>query len=86
MTISTQDQAGAQDFYRARLENGELIMEPFCACGKALNEDYFCDRCQRKCRCEQVFCRDQETLDKVTHYILKSSQFSGFKASLDPEA
>jgi len=86
MNSDGKDQADQQDCYRARLDDGELIMEPFCACGQALNEDYFCDRCQRKCRCEHVICRDQATLEKVRQFILKASQFSGFSASLGPEA
>jgi hypothetical protein len=80
--MKDQDQALDQDFYRAHMENGELAMEPFCACGNALNEDYFCTLCQRKCRCELVLCQDQATLDHVRQYIQKASQFSGFSARL----
>jgi hypothetical protein len=82
MAMETRAQTVDQDFYRAHLENGQLAMAPFCACGNALNEDYFCERCQRKCRCELVICEDQATLDRVREYILKASQFSGFKARL----
>jgi len=81
-TMKTDANAVDQDFYRAHLENGQLAMAPFCACGNGLNEDYFCDRCQRKCRCDLVICEDQATLDRVREYILKASQFSGFKARL----
>lgn len=82
MNRETEAQAVEQDCYRAHLENGQLAMAPFCACGNALNEDYFCERCQRKCRCELVICADQATLERVRAYIRKASQFSGFKARL----
>ncbi|MDD2605416.1 MAG: hypothetical protein RBR20_09645 [Desulfobacterales bacterium] len=80
--MENQPQPMDQDFYRAHLENDQLAMEPFCACGNALNENYFCDRCQRKCRCDLVICQDQATLERVRQYIHKASQFSGFKARL----
>ncbi len=71
-----------KDHYKARLEGGELIMVPYCACGRILDEGYFCENCSRKCRCYQIVCEDQETLDQVRSYIRKSSQFSGYTAYL----
>lgn len=71
-----------QDYYLAHLENNELIMEPFCACGNALNEDYYCERCRRKCRCDHVLCQDKEALARIRSYIRQSGKFSGFSAAL----
>ena len=80
--MAMETRTADRDFYRAHLDKGQLMMEPFCACGNALNEDYFCDRCQRKCRCDLVVCRDQATLDVMVQYIRTASQFSGFSARL----
>ena len=70
------------DYYEASLANGSLVMQPFCACGNSLNEDYFCEKCSRKCQCRQVICQDEETLALVRRYIRESSQFSGLQARL----
>jgi len=70
------------DYYTATLENGSLQLKPYCACGNSLNEDYFCEKCRRKCRCTRIICSDPEALDLAKRYIRKSSQFSGYKAEL----
>ena len=70
------------DYYEASLENGSLMMQPFCACGNDLNENYFCEKCNRKCQCRQVICQDEEQLAVVRRYIRESSQFSGLKTRL----
>ena len=70
------------DYFEAALENGELVMAPYCACGNRLDDDYFCEQCKRACRCRLVLCRDAATLDRVRQFIRKSPQFSGFKARL----
>jgi len=85
MTQIVEKDTTPRDYYEATLENGSLMMKPYCACGNSLNDDYFCEKCSRKCECRQIVCRDQETLDLVKRYIRQSSQFSGFKAMLaDP--
>ena len=70
------------DYYEAALENGALVMQPYCACGNALDEDYICEKCHRKCHCNQIICNDEATLELVKSYIRKSSQFSAFKVKL----
>ena len=70
------------DYFEAVLENDELVMTPCCTCGNRLDDDYFCERCNRACRCRLVFCRDAATLERVWQYIRKSPQFSGIKARL----
>jgi len=74
------------DQYEATLENGSLVMKPYCACGNSLNEDYFCDRCNRQCHCHQIVCDNEATLKLVKNYIRKSSQFSAFKVKLASES
>ena len=70
------------DYYEARLENGNLEMAPHCACGNGLDEDYFCEKCDRKCHCRRIVCHDEATLATVERYIRTSPQFSGYKAEL----
>jgi hypothetical protein len=74
-----------RDYYETTLDNGSLMMKPYCACGNRLDDDYFCEKCQRECRCHLIICHDEETLALARHYIRKSSQFSGFKAKLAGE-
>ena len=71
-----------RDHYKATIENGSLIMTPYCACGNMLNEDYFCELCNRRCHCFQVICDTSATLDLVQKYIRESPQFAGFAAVL----
>jgi len=71
-----------RDHYKAALENGSLMMIPYCACGNMLNEDYFCETCNRRCHCFQVVCDTSATLDLVQKYIRESPQFAGFSAAL----
>jgi hypothetical protein len=70
------------DHYEATLENGSLVMKPYCACGNSLNENYFCDRCNKRCHCHQIICYNEATLKLVKSYMRKSSQFSAFKVKL----
>ncbi len=76
------DKASSKDHYRAYLENGELVMTPFCACGNSLDDNYFCEKCNRQCRCYEIICEDSATLERVQAYIRKSPQFSVYKAHL----
>ncbi len=49
------------DYFFAEMEDGELVMKPFCQCGNSLAEDYFCEKCSRQCRCTDVVCADEPT-------------------------
>ena len=49
------------DFFTAKMEGGELVMEPFCKCGNLLDEKYFCEKCQRQCLCTDIICADETT-------------------------
>jgi hypothetical protein len=74
------------DHYEATLEKGSLVMEPHCACGNPLNDDYFCDQCKKKCHCRHIVCDNETTLKLVKKYVRKSSQFSTFKVKLASRA
>ena len=71
-----------RDYYDATLENGSLVMSPHCACGNALNEDYFCEKCNRRCHCYQIVCDTPDTLERVQRYIRVSPQFAMYSAHL----
>ena len=71
-----------RDYYEAALENGSLVMTPHCACGNALNEDYFCEKCNKKCYCNQIICDNETTLKVVKNHMRKSPKFSAFRAKL----
>ena len=49
------------DYFFAEMEEGELVMKPFCQCGNPLAEDYFCEKCRKQCRCTDVVCADENT-------------------------
>lgn len=81
-TIVEKNDLPPCDHYEATLENGSLVMKPYCACGNSLNEDYFCDRCNKRCHCHQIVCDNEATLKLIKSYMRKSSQFSAFKVKL----
>ena len=68
-------------FY-AYLEDGQLVMEPYCKCGNLLDEYYHCDKCKRHCRCTDILCEDQATLNLVEKYIRTSPRLRNFNATL----
>ena len=75
----------SRDHYKASLENGSLVMKPYCGCGNLLDEDYFCQQCDRRCHCNEILCDTEATLELVKEYIRRSGQFSGFRAKLARE-
>ncbi len=68
--------------YYASLEDGQLVMEPYCSCGNLLDEYYLCDKCKRHCRCTDILCEDQATLNLVEKYIRTSPRLRNFNATL----
>jgi hypothetical protein len=72
----------SSDYYKATMENSSLVMEPRCGCGNPLNDDYFCEKCNRKCHCRLIVCDNEIVLERVKNYIRKSSQFSSFEVKL----
>jgi len=73
-----------KDYFIATLEQGELVMKPFCSCGNFLDDNYFCGACNKQCLCTTILCTDGETLQRVKLFIDQSSSFKRFKASLIP--
>ncbi|MGD2269400.1 MAG: hypothetical protein PVI06_03295 [Desulfobacterales bacterium] len=82
MTKTIENTHLPKDYYTAALLNGELVMTPHCACGNFLNEDYFCEKCNRHCHCYQIVCEDTATLELVQRYIRESSKFAVYTAVL----
>ena len=71
-----------QDYYSATLEDGSLVMTPHCACGNPLNDDYFCEICNRRCHCNRIVCDTPATLALVQKYIRTSPRFAVYTATL----
>lgn len=74
-----------RDYFCAALEGGELVLEPHCACGDYLLENYFCDKCQKQCVCTEIRCKDKAALDYVNRFIANNESFRKFRAVLDEE-
>ena len=83
MSAATKDNGPEElgAFY-AYLEDGQLAMEPTCSCGNLLDEYYLCDKCKRHCRCTDILCEDQATLNLVEKYIRTSPRLRNLKAML----
>jgi hypothetical protein len=73
-----------RDYFLARWENEELVMEPHCCQGHALEDQYQCNECDRKCMCTFIVCQDSEALAKVESLLRGNPDFRKFEvASLD---
>jgi hypothetical protein len=70
------------DTYYAYLEDGELVLEPYCSCGNPLDEMYYCDVCRQHRHPVDVLCEDASALKMVEKYIRTSAKFRSFKAML----
>lgn len=68
------------DHYLAALEGGSLVMEPYCSCGSPLSEKYFCEKCNKQCRCTDIVCDDETTLEFVENLIATNPKFRNFRA------
>ena len=78
-----RDQIPDFDYFEATLENEmELMLTPHCMCGNMLNEDFFCEKCHRNCRCYHIICDTEATLRFVQKYIRTSPQFAVYSAIL----
>lgn len=82
MTTIIEKNGISRDYYKATMEKDSLVMEPYCGCGNPLNDDYICEKCNRKCHCRIIVCDNEITLERVKGYIRKSSQFSAFEVKL----
>jgi len=70
------------DYLLASIEEGELVMEPFCACGAMLDETYQCPECSRRCDCKFVACSGPRAMAIVEKLIAGNPTFRHFEASL----
>lgn len=75
-----EDKSGGRDCYFATLEEGSLVMEPHCACGTRLLEEYFCESCNKQCLCTDIVCDNETTLEFVNNLIAANPKFRNFKA------
>ena len=80
-TPKDKNSTGLGTFY-AHLEDGQLVMEPYCSCGNQLDENYNCDSCGKHSQCTDILCADQATLNLVEKYIRSSPKFRNFNALL----
>ena len=79
---SKDSDSAALGAYYAYLEDGQLVMEPYCSCGTPLDENYNCEKCDKHCKCTDILCEDQATLTLVEKYMRTSPKFRNFKAIL----
>jgi len=70
------------DYLLASTDDGQLVLEPFCSCGSALDEDYHCAQCGKVCDCKFVACSSTQALGIVEKLISGSPGFRNFEASL----
>ncbi len=83
MAITLDDlKLRAIDYLLASTEGGQLVLEPFCSCGAALDEGYYCSACGKVCECKFVACAGMQALGIVEKLISGSPGFRGFEASL----
>lgn len=83
MAITLDDlKMRAVDYLLASIEAGELILEPFCSCGTALDENYHCAKCGKVCDCKFVACSSPQALGIVEKLVAGNPNFRNFKSSL----
>jgi hypothetical protein len=68
-----------RDYFVARVEAGELLMEPFCWCGQALDDRYSCAVCNHKCECTFVACADPGALAAMEKLVRGTPEFGKFE-------
>jgi hypothetical protein len=71
-----------RDYFVARSGgNRELLMEPFCWCGSALEQDYFCTECDHQCRVTLIACADPGALSIAQTLVRTNAEFAKFEAA-----
>jgi hypothetical protein len=71
-----------RDYFVARSGEGdELLMEPYCWCGRALEYDYFCTECSHKCRVTLIACADPRALSIAQALVRTNADFHNFEAA-----
>lgn len=83
MAITRDDLKSREiDYLIASIQGGELVLEPFCSCGSALDENYHCEQCGKICDCKLVACSDPRALGMVEKMIAGNPRFRNFQATL----
>ena len=83
MAITLEDLAArGQDYLLAYWENGELVMEPTCSCGNALEENFFCGKCNRECDCTFIACNDPQALAVAEKLVAGNPNFKNYRTAL----
>ncbi len=67
-----------RDYFVARSQGEELEMEPFCWCGRPLDQDYFCTDCNHKCNITLIVCGDPGALS-LARKLASSPDFHKFE-------
>jgi hypothetical protein len=70
------------DYIVASIEDGQLVLEPFCSCGTVLDENYHCPECQKVCDCTVVACSDAQALGIVEKLVAGNPGFRNLEAAL----
>ncbi len=69
-----------RDYFLARSGEGkELLMEPFCWCGSALEQDYHCTECGHKCWVALIVCADPGALSIAQELLRTNVDFHNFE-------
>jgi hypothetical protein len=68
-----------RDYFLARSQDDELVMEPFCYCGKTLEQEYFCTDCNHKCHVTLIVCDDPGALALAQKLLAGSPDFHKFE-------
>ncbi len=83
MAITLEDlKSRGVDYLLASIEEGQLVLEPFCSCGATLDENYHCPECNKNCECKFVACSDPNSMAIVEKLIAGSPNFRNFETSL----
>ena len=68
-----------KDYFVASSGEGSLAMRPYCGeCGVQLNEDYYCEDCNRQCRCMHIRCEDEESYSLAYALLRNNEKFKNF--------
>ena len=81
ITLDTLKERGIE-YFLASMEDGQLVMEPFCSCGNILDENFHCPSCNKVCDCRFVACTNPDSLAIVEKLVAGNPSFRNFEASL----
>ena len=70
------------DYFVAALGAEGLEMEPHCSCGEAVDEEYFCEACNRTTRPTFVACLSGAALSEVERLVRGNPHFRNFGCSM----